>query len=203
VKTLRPITGVSAVVGGLSWTSAALVHNSLPQGCVGDACTLGGPMRGASALGVGLLVLAGAFLAISLAGLLLLARREAGVGRAGVSGGVACLVGLILLGTAGVTSSFIDSNWEHMPLLVAPGVLFLSIGLALVAWSVWRARVLPGSFAATVLVTLLLLPVANEQTSLVLLAIPFGLAWTLVGAWMLGTVRQAVPQVGVSARGLP
>ena len=61
-----------------------------------------------------------------------------------------------------------------MPGLVVPGVLLLGLGLALTAWVVLRARILAVPLSLSLLATALLLPFANEQTSRVLLAVPFG-----------------------------
>ena len=44
---------------------------------------------------------------------------------------------------------------------------------------------LPTWVAALMLVTVVLLPFSNEQTSRILLAVPFGLAWMLAGAVLL------------------
>ena len=48
-----------------------------------------------------------------------------------------------------------------------------------------KAGVLPRVVAVVLIATALLLPFANEQTSRILLAIPFGLAWVAAGIALL------------------
>lgn len=200
MATVSRMTGVSAALAGLAWTAGCLVHSSLPPGCIGDTCAGGATMRGATPASTALVGLAGLLLAASVVGLLLLARRVMPVGRAGAAAVVAGALGLSLFLAAGMVSTFGDSDWAGMPALVLPAMALLVVGLALVAAVVWRARVLPRPLSVVVLATVLLLPFANEQTSLVLLAVPFGLAWAGVGAWVLRDAsRVATPARGVAA----
>ena len=181
--TLSRVIGVCLSSAGLSWTAACLVHNSRPQGCVGDAC-LTGQMRGSTSAAEALFILAGALLAISVAGLLLLVRRVGGLDRVGRVGGLACAAGLSLFLAAGITIAFINSNWDGMPLLVIPGLALLVAGLLLVGWTVWRAKIIPPILSLVLIASVLLLPFANEQTSQLLLAVPFGLACTATGVFL-------------------
>jgi len=188
------VTGACSAVGGLAWTAACVVHNSQPTGCIGDGC-LGHAMRDSSPADAALLVVAGALLAASCLGLLVLAREAGALGRAGTSAGVAGGLGLALLAASGAVST-VDGNWSGMPALVVPGVVLLAAGLVLVAWVVLRARVLPPGLSALLLASALLLPFANEQTARVLLAIPFGLVWLATGAVL---VSRAAPRRVVGA----
>jgi hypothetical protein len=181
---LTRVTGVCSVVGGLAWAAACLVHNSLPQGCIDEGCAAR-TMRGSSPLDGLLFVVAGLMLAASGLGLLLLARAGSGLGRTGIAAGAAGAAGCLLLGAALVVSTFVDNNWNGMPGLGVPGVLLLAVGLVLVAVVVLRARVLPAWCAALLLTTALPLPFANEQTSRILLAVPFGLCWMAAGVALL------------------
>ena len=187
------VTGLCSVVGGAAWVAGCLVHNSLPQGCIDAGCTDGAVMRGSSPAEVALLVMAGLLLAVSSLGLLVLARTARGgdLGRPGAASGVAGGAGLLLLGAAGIVAAF-DGNWSGMPGLVVPGVLFLALGLALLAWVVFRAGVLPTWLCALLLATVLVLPFANEQTSRILLAVPFGLAWMVTGVVVAARRPQTV-----------
>ena len=178
---LDRVIGTCSVIGGAAWIAACLVHNSLPQGCIDSGCGDGAEMRGSSTADVALLVVAGLLLAVSSLGLLVLARSGRGLGRPGVVAAVAGAVGLLLLGASGIVST-VDNNWAGMPALVVPGVLLLALGLAVLVWVVFRAGVLPTWLSALLVLTVALLPFANEQTSRILLAIPFGLAWMLTGA---------------------
>jgi len=150
-------------------------------------------MRGSSPAEVALLVMAGLLLAVSSLGLLVLARTARGgdLGRPGAASGVAGGAGLLLLGAAGIVAAF-DGNWSGMPGLVVPGVLFLALGLALLAWVVFRAGVLPTWLCALLLAAVLVLPFANEQTSRILLAVPFGLAWMVTGVVVAARRPQTV-----------
>jgi len=185
---LVKVTGLCSMVGGLAWVAGCFVHNSLPQGCIDQGC-VGHAMRGSSPADTVLYLVAGLMLATSSLGLLLLARATSGLGRTGIAAGVAGGAGCLLLGAASVA---IDNNWSGMPGLVVPGVLLLAVGLVLVAWVVLRARVLPTWTALLLLATALLVPFANEQTSRILLAVPFGLTWLVAGAGLLRSERGLV-----------
>ncbi len=78
-----------------------------------------------------------------------------------------------------------DPDFEQMPGLVVPGVLLALVGLLLLAWAIYRADLLPTWLTVLVLVCVLLLAAVNEQTSRVLLAVPFAAAWMLVGLVVL------------------
>jgi len=178
------LVGVCSLVGGAAWTAACFVHNSLPQGCIDAECD-GHAMRGSSPVATALFVVAGLMLAGAGVGLLLLAReRNGGLGRAAVAAGVCGALGLLLLGSAAVVSA-VDNDWNGMPGLVVPGVLLLAAGLVLLAVAVIRARVVPVWCSALLLASALVLPFANEQTSRILLAVPFGVCWALLGVVVL------------------
>jgi hypothetical protein len=198
---VRTVTGVCSTVGGVSWTVACFVHNSLPQGCIGDQCD-DRAMRGSSPLATTLFGLAGVLLAVSGVGLLLLARRAARWGRLGSLAAIAAALGLLLLAGAFVMSTFVDNDWEGMPGLVIPGILLLAVGLVLVAAVVLRAHVVPAWLAVLLLGTALLLPFANEQTSRILLAVPFGVAWLTLGVTLLRGPAAAEDPVRADARGV-
>ena len=180
---VRTVTGGTSLLGGAAWVGMCFAQNTLPQGCIGDGC-LERPMRGSSDLASSLSVVAALLLAVSVVGFVVMARRRGQWGRSSSVGVAAVAAGLFLLLAAGVMS-VVDGDWEGMPGLVVPGVLLLAIGLLLVAWMVLRSQALPTWVAVLMLVTVLLLPFSNEQTSRVLLAVPFGLAWMLAGAVLL------------------
>ena len=181
---MRKTIGISSLAGGLAWVTACLVHNSQPQGCIGDACELGGTERGSTPVDATLMVVAGLLLAASGLGLLLLARRGSRSQAAGVVAALTGSLGLVLLLSALIVASQ-DPDWEGMPGLVVPGVVLLAIALVSLGFRVLRAGVLPGVVAGALVATALLLPFANEQTSRILIAIPFGLAWAAAGIALL------------------
>jgi hypothetical protein len=176
---VRVLTGVCSAIGGVAWVAACFVHNSLPQGCIDEQCEHA-TMRGSSPADTVLFGIAGVMLAASGLGLLVEAHRRRPLGRLGALAGITAALGLLLLAAAGVVSS-VDNDWEGMPGLVLPGIVLLAVGLALVAVVVLRARVVPALVAALLLGTAVLLPAANEQTSRILLAVPFGVAWLALG----------------------
>ena len=172
--------GGELVVGGVSWTAACFVHNSLPQGCIDEGCA-DRAMRGSSPVATTLFVVAG--LCSPSAGSdfsfsLDSARRSAG---SPCSQPQPADWDFCCLAAAGVVSTWVDNEWNGMPGLVVPGILLLAVGLVLVATVIIRRRVVPIWTAALLLGSALLLPFANEQTSRILLAVPFGLAWILFG----------------------
>jgi hypothetical protein len=176
---VRRVAGTCSAVGGLAWVVACFVHNSLPQGCIGDQCDYR-PMRGSSPVSMTLFLVAGVMLAISGIGLLVLAHRTARFGRLGALAGTTAALGLLVLGAAGVMS-LVDNDWNGMPALAVPGILLTAVGLVLVAVLVLRARVVPTWLGVLLVGTALLLPFTNDQTSRILLAVPFGLAWLTLG----------------------
>jgi hypothetical protein len=180
---VRTLTGVCSAIGGIAWVAACFVHNSLPRGCIGDQCA-DAPMRGSSPVASTLFVVTGLMLAVSGFGLLVIAHQRARLGRVGTLAGITAGLGLLLLAAAGVVST-IDNDWSGMPGLVVPGIVLLAVGLVLVAAVVLRAHVVPTWVGALVLGTAVLLPFANEQTSLILLAVPFGVAWLTSGLTLL------------------
>ena len=176
-------------MGGLAWVAACLVHDSLPQGCIDAGCT-DRAMRDSTTAGEVLVGVAGLMLAASGVSLLLLARAaRGGLGATGVAAAVAGVVGLTLLLAAGVMSSFVDSDWSGMPGLVVPGMGLLAVAMVLVTGLVLRAGVLPTWVSVLLVVAALLLLFANEQTSRILLAVPFGLTWGVAGVLLLRRSR--------------
>jgi hypothetical protein len=179
---MRPavaVTGWCAVLGGAAFVAACVAQNTQPQGCIGDSCATR-PMRDSPDSAVALAALAAALIAVSAAGLLLVARGRGRLGRAGAVGAVLGGLGLAVLAASGVVGAY-DPNFSAMPGLVVPGVLFVVVGLVLLAWTVHRAAVLPTWLTVTLLLCVAVMGGANEQTSRILLAVPFGLAWMLVG----------------------
>lgn len=187
MDSLARMAGGSAVVAGLSWCAAAVIHNTQPQGCVGESCAVT-PMREATPLTDMLFLLAGVTLAASLGGLLVMARRRGASARTAWTALAACALAMALFATAALMS-VIHPDWNGMPFVVVPAVAALVVGLVLVVVLVLKARLLPKIIGVVVLASVALLPVANEQTSRVMWAVPFGLAWAVVGVLLL-TARQ-------------
>lgn len=178
---LARVTGSLAVPAGACWTAASLTHASQPTGCVGEGCALT-TMRESAPLTVLLLVVAGGLLVASGAGVLVLLHRHGRLARSGRVGAAAVAVGLAVLAVAALVNEvFYDGDFPLMPAFVLPGAVLVAAGLGAVGWTLLRSRLLPRWVSALLVVGALLLPVANEQTSAVLLAVPFGVAWAVAG----------------------
>jgi hypothetical protein len=183
-------TAIVAVGGGICWIAAWIYHSTLPRGCVGDAC---GPMRGDTPLGVTLQIVAAIMILVAGIGLLIHIQRRGRLGRLGVAGVSCCVVGVALLGSAGlVPATIFGPDIDAIPFFVIPGVALAAVGFVLVAVVVIRSRVLPRWAGYSLLIGAGMLLLANEQTEAVLLAVPFGIAWILVGA-ALWRGRSAAP----------
>ena len=176
----KAVMAVGSIVGGAALTAACLVHNSLPEGCIGNGCNPG-EMRGTTTLTSTLFVLAGIMLGLCGAGVLRMVRqRRRGLGATGVAAGLTGVIGLGLLLASAVVMR-LDGNWGGMPALVVPGVVLVAVGSALCAVAGTSAGTFPAWWSVILGVTALLLPLANEQTSRILLGVPFGLTWAIGG----------------------
>lgn len=193
------VTGTCSVLGGAAWTVACFAQNTLPQGCIGDGCDTR-PMRGSSVTATAVGTVGFVCLAVAAVGLLLLSREGATLGGAARAGLVTGAAGMGLLVVAQVVS-WLANDWEGMPGLVVPGVVLLVAGFAILAWTVLRSGVLPRWLAVLLLATAVLMLGANEQTTRILLAVPFGLTWVLVGAVLLRRGRAAEQESGRTAAG--
>jgi hypothetical protein len=82
---------------------------------------------------------------------------------------------------------------DLMPGFVIFTLLALTVGGALLGWTVLRSRVLPRWAGVLLILGLVPLFWANEQTDSILLAIPFGLAWIAVGTLLVSKPRGRTP----------
>lgn len=176
-------SGPLLMLGGALWAAWAIVHALQPMGCVADECDLPGrSMREGSPLGSALQIAAVLTLVAGVFGLVRHARALGRFGRIG-------RVGLVVSGTGVVTviiaslvqGIFFNNDFWAMPYLVIPAALALVIGCVLLGVAILRSGVLPRWAAALVIIGALVLLGMNEQNTQVLLAIPFGIAWVVVG----------------------
>ncbi len=190
--------GAAGMVGGMLWVISTVIHALRPVGCVAEEC-LRRPMRESSAV-EGILTL-GAFMlfAVTTAALVVLVRRAGRFGKLGKGGTVLALVGVSVLVLAAVVQALVFSgDFLLMPYFVVPGIAALIIGFVLLAVTVLRCGVLPRWAAVSLLVGVVTMMGANEQTRAAWLAIPFGLAWIAVGYALW--VKQPYPAVSDRAR---
>jgi len=117
-----------------------------------------------------------------MAGLALRARQTGSFGVPGWAGvisgaaGAAALVCAILAQTV-----FFDGDFPLMPYFVIPGGLALILGFALVGIAVLRAGTLPRWTSALLVASTIAMLGFNDQNALVLLGMPFALAWMAAG----------------------
>ena len=187
------VTGAAAIGAGLALGTAAYLQSLQPRGCVGDECDVR-PMRDTPQSAEILLTIGGVLLVTSALGLTLLLWRRRRLGRAGAAGAVLLVGGAGLAALGGFIQAVLaDGDLSSMPAFVIPGVGGVLLGVALLAWCVFRARILPPWSAVLIGLGVVLLAFANEQTDTVLLMIPFGLAWTLAGVILIRGAGTATP----------
>jgi hypothetical protein len=175
-------SGAAAAIGGALWIVFAILAAGEPRGCVGDECLV----RLARDLsGLEPLLHAGALLILAgFAGVIGVARRAgAAVGllraaSAAVLGGVALVVAGVLTGAIWSW----DGSWMA---LVVPGLAAWTAGFALAGVALARSEAAPRGLGALLLVASVALFGANDQDARVLLLIPFGTAWTLLGVALI------------------
>lgn len=169
--------GVSAVVGASAWSGAIALHAMQPMGCIGDECQVRS-MRQATATTSWLVVLALVAILAFVAALVIALWRGSNLGRPGLTGLGACLVGMVGL-TIAAASPLRD---QVRP---APFLLLILVGLALIAWTVWRSELVPTWAAVGLLIGFLAFAGYTEQTNRVFFAAPFGVAWLAAGVALI------------------
>jgi hypothetical protein len=177
-------SGLAAMLGGFLWIVGAIVIALRPEGCIGAACDLPGrSLRTGSALDTVLFFAAVLCIVLAVAAVVIRARRAGRFGRLGRIGLGGGAVGLALLLSGGLVQAiWFSGDFPYMPLVVIPGDLVLLMGLVLLGIAILRAGVLPRWSAALLIVGTLAMLGFNDQNAQVLMAIPFGLAWTWIGA---------------------
>jgi hypothetical protein len=179
------VTGVAAVVAGLSLAAASVVESRLPIGCVGAQCDLR-PQRPVSPTADAFYVVALALLVVAAGGLGLLLLRRRRLGRAGVVAVSLIAAGaVVVVGANVVQSLFFDGDLSAMPALLLPAVGAVVLGFAVLMVVVIRARLVPLWAGVLVGLAVLVLPFGDQENTTVLLDVPFGLALALAGALLL------------------
>lgn len=175
-------SGAAAVIGGALWIAFAILAAGEPRGCVGDECLV---RLHRDLSGLEPLLQAGALLILAgFAGVTVLARR------AGASAGLlraasAAVLGGFALVVAGSLAEAIwswDGSWYA---LVVPGLAAWTAGFALTGLALVRSKAAPRGLGALLLLASVALLAANDQDARVLLLIPFGTAWTLLGVALI------------------
>ncbi len=176
-------SGPLLMLGGALWVAWAIVHALQPVGCVGDECDLPGrSMREGSPLGSALLIAAVLVLAMGVFGLLSHVRSVGRFGRIGKVGLIASTAGVATVVIASLVQGiFYNGDFWAMPYFVIPAGLALVVGFVLVGAAILRSGVLPRWVAALLIIGTLAMLGMNEQDTRVLMAIPFGVSWAVIG----------------------
>lgn len=176
--------GIAAIVGGLLWVLAAVLHSLEAPGCVGwGECT--GSLRSASPIVAALAPVAAVLVLAGVAGLVVMGRRSGRYTGLAAAGLLTSAAGMALLLVGGLVQAVLfDGDFPGMPFFVVPGLLGVMVGFVLIGVFILRSGVLPRWLGIVLAVATLLLLVVNEQTAAVLLAVPFGLAMAAVGTVM-------------------
>ncbi len=176
-------SGPLLMLGGTLWVAWAVVHALQPMGCVGDECDLPGrSMREGSALGSALLIAAVLALMVGVWGLVSRARAMGGFGTLGSVGLIAITTGVVTVVIASfVQGIFYNGDFWAMPYFVIPAALALVVGFVLLGVAILRSGVLPRWAASLLIIATLTMLGMNEQNTWVLMAIPFGVTWALIG----------------------
>ena len=171
------------MLGGVLWTTYHVALAFRPAGCIAAECDLPGrSFRDAGQLDL-ILLAAVLLLAGGLTGLVLLARRAGRFGRVGRVGLGASVAGAATIAGGIVFQAIVVCcDFPLQPWFVLPGGLTLVLGLLLVGIALLQARVLPPWVALMLIIGSLTMLGFNDQNDRVVLAVPFGLAWIVVGA---------------------
>lgn len=176
--------GLAAMMGGLLGAVAIVLHSLQPEGCIGDQCAVQ-PMRTASETVMAFGSVATLLVLVGLLGLALMAKQSGRSPRLMTAGAACAVVGFLVLAAAvAVKAVFFDGNFAAMPYFVVTSMLVLIAGFVLIGSFVLRSRVLPQWLGIFLLASSIFLLAANEQTTAVLLAVPFVLGIATAGYFM-------------------
>lgn len=185
------LAGPAAMIGGLLGSLAIFFHSLQPSGCVGSECGAQS-MRTASGLVTGIGSVAALLVLIGIVGLTHMARQSGRPPKLMHTGLVCAAVGfLVLLAAVFIQAAFFGGDFSGMPYFVVVGMVALIIGFVLIGIFILRSGVLPRWVGVLLVMSSALLLAANEQTSAVLLVIPFQLAIASAGYFMWTAERQA------------
>ena len=183
------------MAGGLLGAVAVSLHSLEPSGCVGIDC-VSQPMRTASGLVTGMGSMAALLVLVGVIGLAVMARRSGRSPKLMDIALVFAAVGfLVLLAAVFIQAALFGGSFSGMPYFVVVGMVALIVGFVLIGIFILRSAVLPRWVGVFLVASSALLLAANEQTSAVLLAIPFQLAIATAGycMWDRKRASQSIP----------
>lgn len=176
---------VAGSLGGLFLAAYATLMALKPPGCGGEAC-IGGSYREAGPLETALLLAGAVLIAAAAVGLSWIHRfdgRESGFLRM-----AALIAAASLLIGVGLTPIFF---WPAFALIVLAILAFSATGAGLMG-----SGILPAWSGALLILTSLLLFGFNTENERVLLAIPFGATWMILGVLLWFKTRARSSRLG-------
>lgn len=180
--------GLAFILAGVLWVVFALVLFSQPQGCVGSACDLPGrSYRPWGLFAPALFVVTFVLLIAGMAAVAWVVWNRANFGKGGRMGLLLSAVGGILIVVLLVIQMlFFNGDFPLMPFFLIPAGLALILGFLLLGVALMHARIVPLPVGVLWLLSALVLIAFNTEDIRVLLAVPLGLSWVIVGAclWM-------------------
>ncbi|WP_157769041.1 hypothetical protein [Pseudarthrobacter sulfonivorans] len=189
LNTVRGIA-ISAGTGGLLLVAYAILMNVKPRGCIADEC-VGQSYRAAGPLESALALAAIGLMIATALGLYQMHRFE---GRGARIVRIASLIAAasMLVGILGLVINNVFFNSGLVYFLVAfPGILLAMLAFAVTGAGLMRSRVMPPWAGAMLILTSLLLLVHNDQNELILLVIPFGVTWMVLGGLLWSTTASS------------
>jgi len=127
-----------------------------------------------------LAIISAVLLTTATVSLVVLARRRRPLGEVGVAA-IVTAAGALGLRAAAALMAAVDDDFSGMPLLVLPGLVLVVTTGILVAVLVLLARLIPTWLAVGMVASASLLLLENEQTALVLFAVPFSTMCVVLG----------------------
>ncbi len=195
--------GLAIILAGVLWMAFALVLSSQPEGCVGAACDLPGrtyrtwgPIAPALFIAAALLLIVGM---VAVAWYAWNRPRFGMLGRVGLL--FSALGGVLIASGTAIQALFFNGDFPLMPFFVFQGLLALIMGFLLLGSALLRARMVPRWAGVLLLLSALVLLGYNDQDVRVLLAVPLGLSWVVVGSWLWASQNE--PQGGRMAEEKP
>ncbi len=167
--------GAAAILGGVLWVVPAIITAFKPRGCIGLECEVSA-MRDTSDV-TPFLLLALLLSAVGLAGVAIRAWNTGRFGRLAKAGVGLYGVGVALFVLGMILTAISEVFW----VLMLPAGLALVIGLVLTGIAVFKTGVLPRWVAVLLIIGSLAMLGFNDQTTEVLMAIPFGISWIALG----------------------
>lgn len=172
----------AALLGGAVWVLRAVWLALLPAGCVGSACAESGRVARESVIAAPLLALAIALMAFAVIGMMVQAFQADRMGWLGRAGTIALAMAGAELAVYALASNLFDNQIQP---LAAMGGPLLVVGILLTGAALLRAGALHRSAVMALLLGSVAMLGYNDQNAQVLLAVPFGVAWLVVGLTLL------------------